>query len=44
MVRVGDPISTAGLKLSARLELTERLRDEVARLSEDHLEPKPQKA
>ena len=43
VVRVGDPISTAGLKLSARMELTERLRDEVARLSEDHLEPRPLK-
>jgi 1-acyl-sn-glycerol-3-phosphate acyltransferase len=29
-VRVGDPIPTAGLKVDARGELTERLRDEIA--------------
>jgi len=29
-VRVGDPIATAGLKLDARGELTERLHREVA--------------
>jgi len=31
-VRVGDPIDTSGLKLANRMELTERLHNEVARL------------
>lgn len=38
-VRVGAPIPTAGLKLDARAELTQRLHDEVARMLEGSAEP-----
>lgn len=34
VVRIGDPISTAGLRLSDRLEINQRLHHEVARLLE----------
>ena len=34
-IRVGEPIVTAGPKLDARMEITRRLHDEVARLLED---------
>ena len=37
-MRVGDPIPTAGLKLSDRAALTLRLQEEIARLTE---EPSP---
>jgi hypothetical protein len=32
VVRVGDPISTEGMEASARLELTQRLHEEVSQL------------
>lgn len=38
-VRVGDPISTAGMTIKDRDELTERLRSEVARLMDVNLLP-----
>ena len=34
-LRVGDPIPTASLKLSDRAALTHRLREEIARLTEE---------
>jgi 1-acyl-sn-glycerol-3-phosphate acyltransferase len=39
VVRIGDPIPTTGLKNGDRLELTERLRDVVARLLADPAQP-----
>src|SRR5271157_6378476 len=38
-VRIGDPIDTRGLKLSDRMDLTERLHAEVARMLEGSAEP-----
>ena len=37
-IRIGDPIETAGLKLGDRNELSDRLRQEIARLTGDELE------
>ena len=34
-VRVGDPIPTAGLKVSDRLDLTKRMYDEISRLLDE---------
>lgn len=38
-VRISDPISTRGLKLAGRMDLTERLHAEVARMLEGSAEP-----
>jgi 1-acyl-sn-glycerol-3-phosphate acyltransferase len=38
-VRISDPISTRGLKLAGRMDLTERLHTEVARMLEGSAEP-----
>ncbi len=38
-VRIGDPIDTRGLKLADRMDLTERLHAEVARMLEGSAEP-----
>jgi 1-acyl-sn-glycerol-3-phosphate acyltransferase len=39
LVKVGDPIPTAGLKLDARGELTARLHDEIAAMLQGSAEP-----
>jgi 1-acyl-sn-glycerol-3-phosphate acyltransferase len=39
VVRIGDPIDTSGLKLADRMDLTERLHDDVARMLEGSAEP-----